>query len=260
MFERQDIFHAAADWQPVFREVGLDAEAVFIHPHIKCWRKLDDRENCTMDAELVDGRKIRLHVKRYTTADPMHAEVSGFRLLQEQAIPTANLVAWGHLADGRSFVITEDLAGYGAADKLIERGESFERLLASIADLAAKLHRAGLHHRDLYLCHFFADLSHDPPAVRLIDVARVRRLPRFFARRWIVKDLAQLWYSTLSLAATDEQRTRLMARYSATRGIEFDARLRRAIERKARWIARHDRKLRRAQPKRNISIPQTEVP
>ena len=43
--------------------------------------------------------------------------------------------------------------------------------------------------------------------MRLIDTARVRPLPVLFTRkRWIAKDLAQFWYSTLGLAVSDEQR------------------------------------------------------
>src|SRR6185503_11861775 len=114
---------------------------------------------------------------------------------------------WGKLADGRSFFVTADLAGYRAADKLIDAGTPFENLLAPTADLAVKLHRAGLHHRDLYLCHFFARVTENAVDVRLIDTARVRRLGGFLTRgRWITKDLAQFWYSTISLPITDGQR------------------------------------------------------
>src|SRR4051812_24751045 len=145
-------------WQPVFRELGIDADAVFDHPLIKAWRTLDDRENCTLDAELIDGRQVRLHVKRYPGAAgaSADAEVAGHRALAEAGIPTAPLVAWGAVRDGRSFVIFADLAGYRAADKLLEDGSvRFDDMLTPTADVAARLHRAGLHHRDLYLNHFF---------------------------------------------------------------------------------------------------------
>src|SRR6185503_19070606 len=115
---------------------------------------------------------------------------------------------WGKLADGRSFFVTADLAGYRAADKLIEAGTPFETLLAPTADLAGKLHRAGLHHRDLYLCHFVAKVDGANVDARVIDVARVSRFGRLLRRRWIVKDLAQFWYSTFAhgAAISDVQR------------------------------------------------------
>jgi heptose I phosphotransferase len=248
--------HLAHQYQPIFREVGLDAEAIFSHPDIHPWRVLEDRENCTLDVARPDGSPLRFHIKRFRPASdlPAEAEVRGLRLLRDKGIPTPSLVGWGSLADRRSFVITEDLAGYRAADKLIQEGVSFDRLLAPCADLAAQLHAGGLHHRDLYLCHFFARVEEDTVDVRLIDAARVRPLG-FLPQRWIVKDLAQFWYSTLTLPITSQQRDQWLARYAAQRKLANIVRLRRGIERKSDQIARHDRELRKRQPNRNISIP-----
>jgi hypothetical protein len=247
------MLHVAPNFQPVFRELGIDADAVFADERIKPWRTLPDRQNCTLDECLRDGREIRWHVKRYPRARIANEEVHGFELLHAAQIPTATLVGWGSTNDGRAFVIWEDLAGYEAADKLIGRGEvTFENLIAPTADLASRLHSAGLHHRDLYLCHFFASSSGD---VRLIDTVRVKRLPAVFARRWIVKDLAQFWYSTQAhQMISDAQRRRWLNAYCETRRVAPES-LSGPLRRKASWIARHDQRLRQAQPKRNISIP-----
>jgi hypothetical protein len=240
------------------RVVGLDAEAVFDHADIVAWRKLPDRENCTLDAE-ANGKKIRLHIKRYLTESTAAGEeVRAIELLREAGIPTVPLVGWGRVGDGRSFVITEDLAGYRDAEKMVAAGMAFESLLEPTADLAAKLHEAGLHHRDLYLCHFFAkDEGRGPVEVKLIDAARVARMNNFLTRwRWVVKDLAQFWYSTTQLPSiTDEQRERWLGRYAEKRDICWLPRLRGAIKAKARSIARHDAKLKQSQPMRNVSIP-----
>ena len=256
----------AAGFQPMMRLVGLDAEAVFDHPDIKPWRTIPDRQNCTLDFTDEDGRAVRWHVKRYTTVrtpgpTPAEREVAGIELLQEAGIPTVPLVGWGVLADRRSFVIVEDLAGYRPGDKLLEAGgATFGQVLTPTADLAARLHSSGLHHRDLYLCHFFINTNHsagDGPDLRLIDCARVKRLPSFLTRyRWVVKDLSQFWYSTLKHPEiTDDQRDAWLRRYARQAGIENVDRLRGRVLRKVNWIARHDKKLNRAQPHRNISIP-----
>ena len=265
-------FRVAPQYQPLMRAIGLDAETVFTHPDVRVWRVLADRENATLDADLRDtdlahfgdAGRVRLHLKRYAPAvngrNPADEEAKGYDLLQRHDIPTAPLVGWGALSDGRSFLLTEDLYGHAPADKLVESGEPFEPLLAPTADLAARLHDAGLHHRDLYLCHFMArrggtDAEQSADA-KLIDVARVKPLPGWFRQRWIVKDLAQFWFSTLSLpTVTDAHRTAWLDRYAGSRGLDRTGELRAAIERKVRWIIRHDERLRREQPTRNISIP-----
>jgi hypothetical protein len=252
----------SSQFQPIFRELGIDGEAVFTSQLIKPWRQLSDRENCTLDATLHDGRRVRWHIKRYPAAlhfaSALQNELRGHQALESAGIATSTLIAHGTLPDGRGFIIFDDLSGYLAGDKIVESGTSFESLLAPTADLAGRLHRAGLHHRDLYLCHFFAKIAGDAVDVRLIDAARVKQLPRLFTRnRWIVKDLAQFWYSTVKLAVTDEQRTRWLDRYARQSGVENPRSLRRNIERKVDWIGRHDARLRASQPNRNISIPQT---
>lgn len=255
----RNTFRVAPQHQPLLREVGLDAEAVFERGDIVVWRKLPDRENCTLDAERAEGTPVRLHIKRYPAVapgTPAADEVRGIEALQRAGIPTVPLVGWGGLADGRSFVLMLDLAESRDAEKLVATGTPFADLLEPTADVAARLHQAGLHHRDLYLCHFFARFSDNgKPELALIDAARVRSLPRFFARRWVIKDLAQFWYSTTKLPVTDAQREAWLLRYTGQRGLTNTTALRRAVERKARWIARHDRKLNAEQPARNMSLP-----
>lgn len=253
-------FNISPHFKPLIEALGLTAEKVFTDPRIVVWRSITERENCTLDIEFPDGKTMRLHVKRYLPAygflTPADEEARGIRALEIEKIPTAPLVAHGKLPDRRSFVITADLAGYRAADKLIAEGYPFEKLLECTADLAAALHTRGLHHRDLYLCHFFVKPEETGPQIRLIDAARVRRLPGFITRRrWIVKDLAQFWYSTLALPISNEQRKRWLDRYTKQHTINSTARLQKSIERKSDAIARHDKKLKAVQPKRNVSIP-----
>jgi len=262
MPSRSNILRVAPKYQPLFRLVGLDAEAVFDHEQIRPWRTLADRENCTLDFADANGEPQRWHIKRYRAPvlglrTPAELEVEGYRALNSHDIPSAALVGWGQLADRRSFVISEDLNGYEACDKLLSEGSvTFDRLLKPTASLAAKLHNAGLHHRDLYLCHFFARVEGDDIDSKLIDVARVRPLRSpLTRRRWIVKDLAQFWFSTLEHPSiTEAMRDAWLNEYASQRRINPQS-LRSAIVRKSDSIARHDVRLRELQPNRNISIP-----
>src|SRR5579859_5740535 len=237
------------------RMIGLDAETVFNHPNILVWRKLRDRENCRLDMDLRDGKRARLHIKRYVDEQSVQPEVEGHRLLESARIPTAPLVGWGRVVGRGGFVIFDDLTGFVPVDKLLDQGALFETLLIPTAELTAKLHSAGLHHRDLYLCHFMAKVEGSQTDLKLIDTARVKRLPAWFSRRWIVKDLAQFWYSTLKHAVSDSQRQAWLSHYTRICNLTADSTLTRAIERKVRSIDRHDQRLHRKRPERDVSIP-----
>jgi heptose I phosphotransferase len=241
---QRDELQVVPEYQGLLREMGLDARSVFTHPKIKVWRSIAERENCVLD---VPGG--RLHIKRYRSAGGSAAqEIKGIYALVVEGIPTVKLIAWGPRV-----VITEDLAGYEAADKLVARGLVFDKIDDRIADLTAKLHGRGLHHRDLYLCHFF--VNRQTLDVRLIDAARVKRLPKWFRQRWIVKDLAQLWYSMMQVKVSEAEARKLLNRYAEEMGVQSVDKLYRQIERKCAQIARHDARLQEKRPERNVSIP-----
>jgi hypothetical protein len=247
------MMHVAPQFAAAFRELGIDEDGVFSHELIVPWRQLSDRENCTLE-----HKSHRWHIKRYPatrSTTPAERELWGHRALVDARIASAELVAWGVLRDRRSFVIFDDLRDFAAADKLVAAGLPFDAILGPTADLAAALHAANLHHRDLYLCHFFAKAQSGAVEVRIIDAARVRKLPAFTRSRWITKDLAQFWYSTLALPVTNEQRDAWLRRYASRRPVADVESVRRAISRKVQSIARHDTRLNRRQPRRNISIP-----
>ena len=271
-------YRAEAGYAPLLREAGLvDGPSVFEHPAIRVWRTITERENAVLDLPLDGaterdgggekraggGAGLRFHVKRdrrRVRQGPAAAEAAGIRTLAAAGIPTTPLAAYGRLSDGRTFVITADLTGYDDAEQLVRRGMPFERLLRPTADLAARLHNGRLHHRDLYLCHFFATPSSDPSAagdvadVRLIDAARVKRLPRWFATRWVVKDLAQFVYSARQAGVGPNQLKAWLVRYAGQRGLGAADGLFGRVFRKAGVIARHDAALRRKQPGRGVSI------
>ena len=261
-YVNQGKMNVATVYQPVFKRLGLDTETMFTDPAIRPWRDLNDRQNCTLDTTWDDGSPVRFHIKRFpsvrSSATPADVEVNGFRALQMEDIPTAPLVGWGKTGDRRSFVITQDLKGFVPADKLIATGTPFDRIVEATAKIAARLHNVGLHHQDLYLCHFYIKLGPKPDVmdIRLIDPARVGRMGFLSRSRWIIKDLAQFWYSTTLLPITQGQRMEWLDDYAELRRIEKITKLQMAIQRKSDWIAAHDVKLRKRQPLRNISIPE----
>jgi hypothetical protein len=158
------------------------------------------------------------------------------------------------LNDGRGFLITDDLTPFADCERLLEDGFPFDRLLEPMARLAGKLHGAKLHHRDLYIGHFWANIDEDPIALRLIDAARVKPLPRWFARRWRVKDVAQFVFSLQRFDVDTPTVSRWLDIYGKSGGEAPTPMFRRAVDSKVAWIARHDAKLRRKNPTRNVPI------
>ena len=185
------------------RQIGLDADAVFDHPDIVVWRSIPDRENCTLDATLADGRPIRLHVKRYRpvrgTVTPGRGGGGRHPIASSRGHPHG---AAGRLGQaGRRAGVSSSSKTWpdtAPADKLIAAGTPFDSLLDRRPTWPRDCTRPACT-TATYTCAIssprwttgrVADLS-------LIDAARVRRLPGWpTRRRWIVKDLAQFWYST----------------------------------------------------------------
>ncbi len=242
-----DRLHIEEPWRRPLAGAGLDTpEAWWTDARIQIWRDIRERQNGLLT--LGDGR---FHVKRLRPPHGLEVnrEVEGIRLLEAAGIDTVPLVAWGQSGDGRGLLVTSDLAGFRPADRRLAEGEPFARISSATAAVAGRLHRAGLHHRDLYLCHF---LLNDAGDVRLIDAARVRRLPWLRRRRWIVKDLAQFRYSARQAGASEAELDAWLADWC---GDGWDARrMRPGVVRKAAWIARHDARLAQSQPERYATL------
>lgn len=250
-------FAVVAEHRELLQDAGItSAEDVFSEPRLRVWRDLDERDNATMDFHNRHGNVVRLHVKRDKLScrpEPVDDEAHGIMLLERKGISGAPLVASGRIADGRSFVITLNLDHYASGDRLVEGGQSFDLLLGPTLDVAVRLHRAGLHHRDLYLNHFYIRTSGDDkqPPVRLIDAGRVKSLPFFFRRRWIVKDVAQFIFSLGQLGVAREKQEAWLSRYSAACR---DYKLPASVWGKVKSIAKHDKALNAREPTRNVRL------
>lgn len=167
----------------------------------------------------------------------------------EAGIPTMTPVAYG-FQGSHSFLMTQALP---ARCNLLELAEDNARnrpgsrpddspqievrtLVPQIAEIARRMHAAGLHHQDFYLNHM---LLCDTDDIRVIDLGRVRQHRRL-GKRWIVKDLAQLDFSARSLTCRDRLRfLRLYLGRPLNRG---DRSMIRQIAFKSRRIAAHTAK------------------
>ncbi|MBN2445269.1 MAG: hypothetical protein JXO22_00970 [Phycisphaerae bacterium] len=119
---------------------------------------------------------------------------------------------------------------YVADNAPVTHGIPRHDIAARIGRFVSAFHQTGLCHRDLYLCHIFAEMDPSgecPPSFWLIDLARTLR-PRLRRMRWILKDLSQLDYSACRIGATRTDRMRCLLAYL---GLQHGSP-------RARWYAR----------------------
>jgi heptose I phosphotransferase len=155
------------------------------------------------------GGRLRALLGLPPAPTPGRIEATNVNRLSAEGIAVMRLLAYGEKvhANGlqESFVITEELEDFSELQHYLRRNFSARptreserklmKLIRQVAGIAGRFHRAGYNHRDLYCCHFFIkDLAAGGWEIRLIDLQRVQRR-RWFRRRWIVKDLAQLAWS-----------------------------------------------------------------
>jgi heptose I phosphotransferase len=187
---------------------------------------------------------------------PGAAEWAHLERAKRLGIPVPEVVAagesigpWGRLS---SFLMVAELTGCLALNEamptLIERLTAPElarlkrSLIAEMAQITATLHRHHLFHKDLYLCHFFLNMSL-PPARRLtlIDLHRLGE-HRWTAVRWRWKDLAQLLFSTHGVPGIDDRdRLRFWKHYRRLLGLRHPRAERSVIRLKAARYLAHSR-------------------
>ena len=157
---------------------------------------------------------------------------------------------WGRL---QSYLMVAELTGWlplhEAIPALAARLDppSFEalkrRLARQTAEVAATLHREGMFHKDLYLCHYFLDMAHgDEPGARLalIDLHRLAEHRRW-PDRWRWKDLGQLLYSMEGVAGLSARDAlRFWSHYRKLAGLVNARRQLRMVVWKASRYSRHN--------------------
>lgn len=137
-------------------------------------------------------------------------EVEAIKQLTALGIQTTPLVAYGvrgfNPATQQSFLLTQDLGEIVSledicADWAVNRPPSDlkGRLIVAMAQLAARMHGAGLCHRDFYLCHLVMqreDLLKGEVRLMLIDLHRMLRHQPSGGLA-VMKDIAGLIFSAM---------------------------------------------------------------
>ncbi|MGO4000782.1 lipopolysaccharide core heptose(I) kinase RfaP [Pseudomonas fluorescens] len=147
--------------------------------------------------------------------------------LQQAGVPTMTAVAYGEKgrnpADQHSFIITEELAPTVSLEdfsinwRMQPPEPRLKRaLIDEVARMTGMMHRAGVNHRDCYICHFL--LHTDKPVtaddfkLSVIDLHRAQTRPAI-TKRWRNKDLAALYFSALDIGLTRRDKLRFLKGY-----------------------------------------------
>ena len=153
-------------------------------------------------------------------------EFAALKCLKEWQIETMTPCAFGERgwnpARLESFLITAELTDCISLEDFCrpwpQEPPPFalkKALIESLARTSRTLHRNGLNHRDYYLCHYLLDrqvLAAGRLRLYLIDLHRAQ-LRRKTPYRYVVKDVAGLWFSAMDIGLTRRDLLRFMRLY-----------------------------------------------
>ena len=163
-------------------------------------------------------------------------EYFAIKKLETLNIDTMNIVAYGikgsNPARQQSFIITEDLINTISLEDFCAEWKNQRpnfrlkvSLIRKLAHITRILHQNGVNHRDYYICHFLLDITHaddlaggsfdyNKLKISLIDLHRAQ-LREHTPERWVVKDVASLYFSAMDIGLTQRDFYRFMKLYNA---------------------------------------------
>lgn len=152
-------------------------------------------------------------------------EWQAIRHLAANQILTPAIYAYGESgcnpASKHSFILLQELAPTISLETLCATWPSTPPsfafkflLLKKVAQMARIMHQSGLNHRDFYLCHFLLDQKapSNEAKLYLIDLHRAQ-IRKKIPLRWIIKDLAGLYFSSKDIGLTKRDWLRFMKEY-----------------------------------------------
>jgi len=209
---------------PLLESNGLATfKALMSHPgHAVAKCAIKERNTVRLDLDTESGEKKPFFLKRYappTVEDRLKAylrlkrpapgarqEWHAMWTFMHLGLPGPVPIAWGQ-DDKNSLVLSEGVSHVMRLSEWADRnfGEGSHgntqalaakhKIIEEVANIVGRMHSEGLHHQDLYLCHFLCGSEQKGLPLTLIDLQRVERSRRL-SRRWQVKDLAQLHFSS----------------------------------------------------------------
>ena len=154
-------------------------------------------------------------------------EYRAIRLLESLSVDTMTCAGYGvrgwNPAARESFIITEELTDVISLEDLAKLTGPHAvpylqrcALIRQLGFMAGTMHRGGLNHRDCYICHFLLKkdtVNHQVPTLYVIDLHRAQ-IREQVPYRYLVKDVAGLWFSAMDAGLSKRDLCRFMREYS----------------------------------------------
>lgn len=154
-------------------------------------------------------------------------EWNAIHRLTKVCVDTMNGLAFGQKGINplrrHSFIITEDLTPTISLEDYCANWlnepplfRTKQMIIRRVAKMVRGMHKAGINHRDCYICHFLLHLpfteKEDDLKISVIDLHRAQ-LRNSVPIRWRNKDLIGLYYSSLNIGLTQRDIFRFMKIY-----------------------------------------------
>ncbi|MGG4664964.1 lipopolysaccharide core heptose(I) kinase RfaP [Providencia vermicola] len=202
------------------------------------FRALETRKTLRFE---VESRSYFIKIHYGTTLKEVLKNLISFRLpvlgadrewnaihrLTQVGVDTMNGRAFGQKGINplrrHSFIITEDLTPTISLEDYCTNWlnepplfRTKQMIIRRVAEMVRGMHKAGINHRDCYICHFLLHLpfteNEGDLKISVIDLHRAQ-LRKSVPMRWRDKDLIGLYYSSLNIGLTQRDIFRFMKIY-----------------------------------------------
>jgi heptose I phosphotransferase len=244
LWQDQDVFAAAAGMegrivrkleQRQTLEVNLDGQRYFIKYHKGVtWREIA-KNLFQLRLPVISARNEKVALEKL--------QLLGVRVPRIAAYGRRGLLP----STVESFLVTGDVGPHVTLEEHCrdwqQNPPAFREKLAllnKVADISRIMHQSGICHRDFYICHLLLLEQGD---VAVIDLHRALTKKRL-SRRWLIKDLAGLRFSTIQAGLKQRDLLRFARRYQGISLRELTGRQQRfwlAVERRARRMVENSK-------------------
>jgi len=279
LLKPRDWFYIHPEYENALREIGLcSLEAVFNYQDGENLGKKNLPDYRKRMQTSVESTNLRLFLKRFTNpplkeqlknwlAHKRRISMAGSELkpaieLADKKVNVPEVVAFGQKwkegVEEKSFIITKEIPDAVSLESNLPQyfyeregssKASKDKFIKELAEDIRNFHNTGLRHRDLYLSHIF--YNQNTNVFTLIDLARCFK-PLLFKKRYLLKDIAQLYYSSPYRIVSKSDKLRFYLYYTKKKKLSSKDKLFISrVKSKAERMAQHDEKRGKTPPFKN---------